>query len=109
MKPQSVLTFFLSILMAGCGTVNTVVGGDATASRGLKKAETYCDSIPRVYSGVSYNFCLLHAEPYAINTQHGIDGVPLLAMDFVLSGMLDTVALPYTIYRQCTDGNIEIQ
>jgi uncharacterized protein YceK len=34
--------------------------------------------------------------------------VPVILVDLVLTGVLDTVVLPYTIYRQGMDGNIRI-
>jgi uncharacterized protein YceK len=34
--------------------------------------------------------------------------VPFVLLDMTLSGVLDTVALPYTIYRQGVDGSIRI-
>ncbi len=108
MKTRSALIGALSLLLAGCGTVNTVVRGDAVASRNLKEIGTYCESIPRVYSGVAYDFCTLHGAPAPVHTWQPSDAIPELFFDFVASGVLDTIALPYTIYRQSTDGNIEI-
>ena len=29
----------------------------------LRKQKTYCESIPRAYSGLAFNFCLLNAPP----------------------------------------------
>jgi uncharacterized protein YceK len=98
----------LSLLLAGCGTVNTVVRGDTVASRNLKEIRSYCDSIPRVYSGVSYDFCTLYGPPPSGYGWNSGNLVETLIYDLVLSGLLDTVALPYTIYRQSVDGNIDI-
>ena len=33
---------------------------------------------------------------------------PIIAIEFVASGVMDTLMLPYTIYRQNKDGSIEI-
>lgn len=38
----------------------------------------------------------------------GAGAVPIIAIEFVASGVLDTRVLPYTIYRQNKDGSIEI-
>jgi uncharacterized protein YceK len=104
--------FWLTLLGAavtGCGTVNTVVGGEEITRRCLAEAEAYCTSIPRIYSGVSYNFCRLHAEPRFDRSLKTDGSVPIFVLDSVLSAALDTVALPYTVYRQCTDGNIQLK
>lgn len=78
--------------------------------RNLKEVKTYCDSIPRYYSGVSYDVCKLYAQP---NNVHGrgvdtVEAVPFAVLDIIFSAVFDTLALPYTIYRQVQDGNIEI-
>lgn len=92
-----------SLVLNGCGTVNTVLREDAAAARELRKVKTYCQSIPRVYSGVAFDFCALHAAPDPTGIL-----VPLVLVDITVSGIVDTVVLPYTIYRQGTDGNISI-
>lgn len=109
MKFLTVLTGVLAFTLTGCGTVNTVIRGDAVASHNLKEIKSYCESIPRVYSGVSYDFCTLHGSPAPVHTWQTSNSVPEVFFDFVISGVLDTVVLPYTIYRQSNDGNIEIQ
>ena len=37
-----------------------------------------------------------------------INDIPSVAVDFMASGVLDTLMLPYTVYRQHRDGSIEI-
>jgi len=93
----------ISLALTGCGTVVTVLQDDAAAAQGLRRQKTYCQSIPRVYSGLSYDFCVLNAPPDPTGIL-----VPLVLLDLTLSGALDTVVLPYTIYRQGVDGNILI-
>jgi uncharacterized protein YceK len=97
----------LSLTLAGCGTINTVFRDDSIASQNLKKQQTYCESIPRIYSGVAYDFCVLHGPP-ATQGVLATGFVPLLFFDFLASGVFDTVVLPYTIYRQHKDGGIDI-
>ena len=92
-----------SMALSGCGTAVTVLQNDEDAVRGLRKQKTYCQSIPRIYSGLAYDFCVLNAPPDPTGVL-----VPLVLLDLALSGALDTVALPYTIYRQGVDGNIRI-
>jgi uncharacterized protein YceK len=35
--------------------------------------------------------------------------IPLIFFDLVASGVLDTIILPYTIYRQSEDGSLWIR
>ncbi|NVZ67747.1 YceK/YidQ family lipoprotein [Pseudomonas costantinii] len=95
----SVVTFALS----GCGTLNTVFRDDVAATRELRKQKTYCQSIPRIYSGLAFDFCLLNAPPDVTGVL-----VPLVLVDLAASGIVDTVVLPYTIYQQNVLGNMGI-
>jgi len=104
MRSNFVLVGVLSLLIAGCGTVNTVVRGDAVARRNLKEI-SYCKSIPRVYSGVSYDLCALYGPP---GPGYGNTAAALIS-DLIFCGIFDTLVLPYTIYRQSRDGSIYIQ
>ncbi|KOX99411.1 hypothetical protein AM274_25965 [Pseudomonas nunensis] len=103
MKKIAMLLGACSLSLSGCGTAVTVLQDDADAARGLRKQKTYCQSIPRIYSGLAYDFCVLNAPPDPTGFL-----VPLVLLDLGLSGVLDTVFLPYTIYRQGVDGNIGI-
>ncbi|MHC8322704.1 YceK/YidQ family lipoprotein [Pseudomonas sp. GB2N2] len=92
-----------SLALSGCGTVATVLQNDEDAARGLRQQKTYCQSIPRLYSGLAYDFCVLNAPPDPTGVL-----LPLVLLDLGLSGVLDSVFLPYTIYRQGSDGNLRI-
>ena len=92
-----------SLALSGCGTVSTVLQDEAEAARDLRKQKTYCQSIPRIYSGLAYDFCVLNAPPDPTGFL-----VPFILLDLTLSGVFDTISLPYTIYRQGMDGNILI-
>lgn len=60
MKIQAVM---LTVLMlGGCGTVQTVVLSDKASVDQLKTKKSYCGAVPRIYSGATYDFCMLHAE-----------------------------------------------
>jgi uncharacterized protein YceK len=114
MNPITKFTLaFVSItclLASGCGTVNTTVRGDNVAARNLKDNRTYCESVPRVYSGVAYGLCSLYAEPAPVHTWHtSSEPMPTVFMDILASSILDTVVLPYTLYRQTREGNIKIK
>ncbi|KTC52106.1 hypothetical protein AO262_09055 [Pseudomonas fluorescens ABAC62] len=110
-----VLWVAVSLSLAGCGTINTVFRPDAVTSQNLKDSRSHCENVPRVYSGVVYGFCTLNGEPAPDKslknisvTDHGGSLLPVVAVEFVASGVLDTLVLPYTIYRQGKDGSIEI-
>lgn len=90
-------------LLSGCGTAASVMQMDADVARDMRKQKTYCQSIPRIYSGLAFDFCVLHAPPDPSGVL-----VPFVLLDLPLSGVLDTVVLPYTIYQQVVDGNIGI-
>jgi uncharacterized protein YceK len=91
------------LTLNGCGTVSTVLREEAAAKSDLRKMKTYCQSIPRIYSGVAFDFCALHAAPDPTGIL-----IPFVLVDIVMSGVADTVVLPYTIYRQAVDGNLSI-
>jgi uncharacterized protein YceK len=93
----------VSLALSGCGTVNTVMQQDHDAARSLRHQKTYCQSIPRVYSGLAYDFCVLNGSPDPSGFL-----VPFVLLDMPLSAVFDTLSLPYTIYRQATDGNLGI-
>jgi len=109
MKFHSVLIVVLSLFITGCGTINTVVREDAVTERNLKELNSYCETIPRVYSGASYDFCTLYGPPASGYGQNNTSLFYYYISDFVVSGLLDTLLLPYTIYRQTKDGNIYIK
>lgn len=94
--------------LVSCAFVNTTLREDEVARQQLHKANTYCDALFRVYSSVSYYGCLLHAEPSYEKNLLFFSAHNIYYIDAVISGVLDTVALPYTVYRQATDGSIEL-
>lgn len=92
-----------------CATVKTVNPTDNQVDISHRGYKSNCESIPRVYSGTSYSFCLLNSEPSEnVNKGASINGVPLVAFDAVFSVAADTVVLPYTIYSQAKNGNIKV-
>jgi uncharacterized protein YceK len=113
----ALLATFLSLL-TGCGTINTVFRDDVVAGINLKNSGTYCSTIPRIYSGTVYDFCLLNGEPKMQNDEpdtpisptkrRQAQVVPGALLDLPVSTVLDTLVLPYTIYRQNTDGSLVI-
>ncbi|RON80996.1 YceK/YidQ family lipoprotein [Pseudomonas fluorescens] len=105
MKTQVMM--LAALMLAGCGTVQTVVNSDQDAAAYLKEKKSYCGAVPRIYSGVTYDFCLLHAErPDDVDAFNYDNATPGLLVDAAASGVLDTLFLPYTIYKQHADGSI---
>ena len=98
----------VSLIVAGCGTLTTVLREDSVTVQSLKAKKTYCQSVPRVYSGVSYDLCVLHAPPNS-GSGMSLNDVPWPYLDVAVSGVLDTLLLPYTIYRQNADGSLELR
>ncbi|MFG6202745.1 YceK/YidQ family lipoprotein [Pseudomonas retamae] len=108
MKIQAML--LATMLLGGCGTIQTVARNDQAAVDGLKEQKSYCGAVPRIYSGLAYDFCTLNA-PLASGIdpdEHRNAAIPVVLVDAVVSGALDTLLLPYTIYRQQVDGSIVI-
>jgi len=101
---------FAALLLVGCGTIQTVARDDQAAIDDLKRQKSYCGAVPRIYSGLAYDFCTLNA-PLAAGIDaddHRNAAIPVVLVDAVVSGALDTLLLPYTIYRQQVDGSIVI-
>jgi uncharacterized protein YceK len=93
------------IYIQACGTITTLSESDQRISSKLTKQNTYCESLTRVYSGVSYDFCKLNSKP----TGTAIDvGVGFYLFDGVLSTATDTLVLPYTIVQQSEKGSMQI-
>ncbi|SER18094.1 Protein of unknown function [Pseudomonas sp. NFACC02] len=90
--------------LAGCGTIKTLHDARGAADD-LASAHSNCRTIPRAYSGVAYNYCTLDGpETYGIRPS-----MQTVAIDIVLSGVSDTVLLPYTLYQQSELGVIQVR
>ncbi|SDY12262.1 YceK/YidQ family lipoprotein [Nitrosomonas sp. Nm33] len=107
-KLKYALVCSIAVFLAGCGTTNTVIRGDWVAKRNLNQIETSCETIPRIYSGVSYDICLLRGKPSQMALW--VAPIPqLIFLDIALSGAFDTVILPYTVYTQISNGDIRLK
>lgn len=94
----------VSLLISSCMTI---------ASQTLSKKDLCTESptVPNIYSGaIMSSQCAFHygCEP---NGECGFYSKPnnvefLCLIDVPLSFVLDTVILPFTIYKQNTDGNL---
>ncbi|MFK3971203.1 YceK/YidQ family lipoprotein [Pseudomonas sp. NPDC087358] len=90
--------------ISGCGTIVTL-SNEKGAANELASWHSNCQTIPRVYSGLAYEFCTLngperHADESAASAA---------AFDLVLSGIADTLVIPYTGYQQYQLGNIQVR
>ena len=104
MKTRCAIIF--SAGLAGCGTINTTFSSDSVAANKLGRWKSNCSYIPRVYSGVPLDFCALNGEPRAFRGQELRPSVSLILADMVLSGVADTLVLPYTLYLQSERGSV---
>lgn len=100
----------LSVLVCcSCATVRTLdpPGNHVEISYYGKKS--YCNEIPRIYSGLSNNLCLMYGEPSRTsNFGDSVNGVPLIFLDTVFSAATDTLALPYTLVTHSKKGSIKV-
>lgn len=92
-----------------CATVKTLPPSTSHVDIEHHGKRSYCQSIPRVYSGFSYNLCKLHGEPSRLpNLGDSFNNVPFFVIDGTFSFVADTIALPYTLYTQNKLGNIDV-
>ncbi len=113
---QKVMAILIvGLVSTSCGSLSTLPRSDQAIKSSLAKRNTKCAYIPYVYSGVAYDFCMLNAEwngPYepANGAQTGnADAAFFVAFDVVLSGLVDTLALLYTVPKQSKYGSISVQ
>lgn len=97
----------LALALTGCGTINTTFRPDSVAGEKLTDWKSNCSSIPRVYSGVMLDFCELNAEPKQSSAYQKTNAPEWVLLDMGLSGIADTLLLPYTIYQQNQYGYID--
>ena len=96
-------------LLSACATVKTLNPSNGHVQIEHQGAKSYCEEIPRVYSGFSYNLCKLYGEPNQQgNWGSSLGHVPFVVIDTVCSAAADTLALPYTLVRQANDGTIQV-
>ncbi|MEE3924454.1 YceK/YidQ family lipoprotein [Pseudomonas viridiflava] len=55
---------------------------------------------------MSPDFCAINGEPRAFRGREVRPSVSLILADMVLSGVADTLVLPYTIYLQSERGSV---
>lgn len=106
---KSQLSLFLILATSGCATVKTLPPSTNHVSIEHHGKRSYCQSIPRVYSGFTYNLCKLHGEPSRQeNLGDSFNNIPFFIIDGTFSFVADTVVLPYTVYTQNKHGSIDV-
>lgn len=95
---------FAIAMLSGCGTVKTL-NDEKGAADDLARWQSNCNTIPRAYSGASYQFCNLNS-PQRSGAHWS---APTIALDLVVSGIADTLVLPYTGYQQYQHGDIKVR
>ena len=81
----------------GCATIVTTYSPDEVATEACQSKN--CAFLPRIYSGTVMDFCGATASGSG-------QGGGLMLWDLPLSFVADTLILPYTVYKQITEGNI---
>jgi len=105
MKIKWLPFIFMLPLFVGCGTVTTLVNSDEEIARKLRIKKTNCDELSRLYSGFSYNMCILNSD------RTGIVFPPMALIfiaDSLVSIIADTLVLPYTGYQQHLYGDRQL-
>lgn len=97
----------LVLALVACGTVRTLAPDQGKVKISYNNKKSYCQSIPRTYSGVAHNLCLMYGEPDRTSYTTAAE-FPVWAIDTMLCAVTDALALPYTIPRQMQDGSIRV-
>uniref|UniRef100_A0A486XU33 YceK/YidQ family lipoprotein n=1 Tax=Rheinheimera sp. BAL341 TaxID=1708203 RepID=A0A486XU33_9GAMM len=106
---MKLLLIAMIVSLSACATVKTLTTTTSHVNIEHHGKRSYCQSIPRIYSGFSYNLCKLHGEPSRqVNLGDSFNNVPFFIIDGTFSLVADTVILPYTLYTQNKHGSIDV-
>jgi uncharacterized protein YceK len=106
---KTILITTLVLGLSACATVKTLPASKTHINISHEGKKSYCQSIPRIYSGLTYTLCKLHGEPSTeVNLGDSLNNVPFFIIDGSFSLVADTVALPYTLYTQNKHGSIDV-
>ncbi|MFT7007209.1 MAG: hypothetical protein ACJAXJ_001723 [Colwellia sp.] len=98
-----------ALCTSSCATIKTIDPPKNHINISHYGKKSYCENIPRIYSGISYNVCLLYGEPSkSVNIGSSFNNVPFVVIDTAFSAVSDTIALPYTIVMQADKGPIKV-
>ncbi len=97
------------LLCNGCATILTADPAYGKVPISYMGNKSYCKEIPRVYSGVMHNLCMLYGEPGPhVNSGARPGAVTYILFDTALSFAADTIIIPYTATQQARKGNIKV-
>ncbi len=106
---KALTVMVLLFLVSACGTFKSFSNNDNGKVRiNSSLVNSKCDEISYLYSGVQYDFCLLHATRRNTGGHIKFDSVWFVWPDFLFSAVADTLVLPYTAYKQVADGNLKV-
>jgi uncharacterized protein YceK len=107
-KPHlAFMALIASLSLTGCGSLSTLGKPDGVIASDLSRHHSNCKSMPRIYSGVSYDICRMNSRYQSMS--HDVFGTFILAffiVDLLPSAVVDTLALPYSGYQQHRYGDI---
>ena len=87
--------------ISACGTMRTLGEEPIEISSPKYSGSQPCQSIIRIYSGVRYDHCVVNKGD---GSDWELNGY--LVWDFPFSFVLDSIVLPYTIFKQIKDGSL---
>lgn len=106
---KGITLILLALFTCSCATIKTIDPPNNHINISHYGKKSYCESIPRIYSGITFNLCLLNGEPSRKeNIGSTFNGIPFLFIDSAFSVVADTVVLPYTIMTQADKGSIKV-
>ena len=93
--------------LSACGSISTLSKTDKEISSDLKRKNTYCSEVTRVYNGVGYDLCVLNARGNIVPIDNQLM-LGFYAVDICASAVVDTPTLPFTMVSQSNYGSIPI-
>jgi uncharacterized protein YceK len=103
---KTIIVLVILFSISACGTMRTVPEkAQLKLKHSSKLNANTCKKIPRIYSGVIFNGCLILGPP---NLYAPPSSAFFFFADTVGSLITDTIVLPYTIYGQVRYGNFPI-
>lgn len=113
MNPEKYKFLFMLLfaaMLAGCGSFRTLApDAESKLAYGSAYKHTDCKTIPRVYSGVAIDVCLAFIGPPGDIEGTATEGaLAFYTIDILMSGIVDTLVLPYTIVRQAGSGSYRV-
>lgn len=108
---KNLFVIFIAFICSGCGSLETLPPGrEFDLKHNERYEKTYCKKIPRIYSGVSLDVCMFFiGPPFPEDKEYDGPGLYSYLTDIIFSFAVDTLALPYTTFRQFRDGSLRLK